>query len=274
MLFKRSIQRYGRTPQPRTPYQRAGQVWDERIGSARVQARNWRLAAFACLGLTGVLIASNVWQSMQSRVVPYVVEVDRLGEARSVAPAIRNYQPTDGQVSWHLARFIRNVRSVSTDPVLVKRNWLEAYEFASDRAATFLNDYARRNDPFAGIGQRSVSVQVTSVVRASETSFQVKWTESTFERGSLATSERWTAILTVMMRPPRTADALRKNPLGLFVNAIDWTRELDGQPTGSGQGRAPAQPVSPQEPAAMPADDEVPIAAAPTNPNNGGGPSQ
>src|SRR3546814_11667934 len=45
MRFKRAVQRYGRTPEPATPYQRAGQMWDERIGSARVQARNWRLMA-------------------------------------------------------------------------------------------------------------------------------------------------------------------------------------------------------------------------------------
>lgn len=227
MIFKRSIQRYGRTPQPETPYKRAGQLWDERIGSARAQAKNWRLAAFGCLGLTGVLIGSNVWQSMQSRVAPYVVEVDRLGEARSVAPAIQNYQPTDGQIAWHLGRFISNVRSVSTDPVLVKRNWLDAYDFATDRAALFLNEYARQNDPFAAIGQRSVSIQVTSVVRASDNSFQVKWVEQTFERGALSYSEHWTAILTVTTRTPKTADALRRNPLGIFVNAIDWSSELD-----------------------------------------------
>jgi type IV secretion system protein VirB5 len=284
MIFKRSIQRYGQTPQPETPYQRAGQLWDERIGSARVQARNWRLAAFGCLGLTGVLIASNVWQSMQSRVAPYVVEVDRLGEARSVAPAIQNYQPTDGQIAWHLGRFISNVRSVSTDPVLVKQNWLSAYDFATDRAAIFLNEYARSNDPFAGIGQRSVSVQVTSVVRASDTSFQVKWTESIYERGSLAKTERWTAMLTVMLRPPRTADALRKNPLGLFVNAIDWARELEGQPAQAGQAgerqqprRVPATQAVPSvitAPADPASPDAAPVAAAFPDPTNQGEPGQ
>lgn len=287
MIFKRSIQRYGRTPEPETPYQRAGQLWDERIGSARVQARNWRLAAFGCLGLTGVLIAANTWQSMQSRVAPYVVEVDRLGEARGVAPAIQNYQPTDGQIAWHLGRFIGNVRSVSTDPVLVKRNWLDAYDFATDRAAIFLNEYARSNDPFAGIGQRSVSVQVTSVVRASDSSFQVKWTESIFERGSLARTERWTAMLTVMLRPPKTADALRKNPLGLFVGAIDWARELEGQPTPSGpQGQRQQQsspaPAVPQVPpavptpsvAAIPATNAAAVLAAPASPTNEGEPGQ
>src|SRR3569623_3136019 len=79
MFFKRSAQRYGRTPSPETPYQRAGQLWDERIGSARVQARNWRLMAFGGLFLTVGLSGALVWQSMQSRVVPYVVEVDPQG---------------------------------------------------------------------------------------------------------------------------------------------------------------------------------------------------
>lgn len=45
MCFRRAVQRYGRTPEPVTPFQRSGQLWDERIGSARVQARNWRLMA-------------------------------------------------------------------------------------------------------------------------------------------------------------------------------------------------------------------------------------
>jgi len=254
MLFKRSLQRYGRTPEPETPYNRAGQLWDERIGSARAQAHNWRLIAFGCLGLAATLGAGNLWQSMQSRVTPYVVEVDRLGEARAVAPAIQNYRPTDGEIAWYLARFITEVRSISTDPVLVKKNWLDAYDFTTDRGAIFLNEYARNNDPFADIGQHSVSVQVTSVVRASDSSFQVKWIESAYERGSLASTTRWTAMLTVVMRPPKTADALRRNPLGIFVNAVDWARELDGQPT------------TPRQPAASPT---APASSAPT-PLNGG----
>ncbi|MGX8009613.1 conjugal transfer protein TrbF [Mesorhizobium sp. ORM8.1] len=240
MLFKRSVQRYGKTPEPITPYQKAGQLWDERIGSSRVQARNWRLMALGCLALATGLSGGLVWQSMQSRVVPYVVEVDRFGEARAVTSAIRDYEPTDAQIAWHLGRFIQNIRSVSTDPVLVRQNWLAAYDFASDRAALFLNEYAKANDPFGQIGTRSVSVQVTSVVRASGSSFQVKWTEQVFERGSLASTTRWTAILTIMIRPPSNTDQLRKNPLGLFINAIDWSRELDSA--------APTS-ISPKEPA-------------------------
>lgn len=227
MVFKRSVQRYGRTPEPVTPYQRAGQLWDERIGSARVQARNWRLMAFGCFCLTCCLSGGLVWQSMQSRVVPYVVEVDRLGEARAVTPAEAKFEPTDPQIAWHLSRFITDVRSVSLDPVLMRRAWLEAYDFATKRGSRFLGDYARAADPFKQIGEKTVSVQVTSVVRASPTSFQVKWSETAYERGALAGTSRWTAILAIVRNPPANAEVLRKNPLGIYVDAIDWSRELD-----------------------------------------------
>ena len=238
MKFRRSLQRYGRTPEPETPYQRAGQVWDERIGSARVQARNWRWMAFGGLLLSTGLSGGLLWQSMQSRVVPYVVEVDRLGEARAVAPVGADYRPTDPQIAWHLGRFIVSVRSISLDPVLMRENWLSAYDFVTERGSRFLGEYARSADPFGQVGTRTVSVQVTSVVRASETSFRIAWTESAYERGSLAERSRWTAMVSVKLRPPRSAEVLRKNPLGLYVDAIDWTRELDTAPP------APARPAA------------------------------
>src|SRR3984957_16946334 len=108
-MFRRPTVRYGATPEPETPYQRAGQVWDERIGSARVQAMNWRLAFFAMLALSGGLAAGLVWQSARGTVTPWVVQIDRLGQAQAVAPAVADYRPTDPQIPWHLARFIEEV---------------------------------------------------------------------------------------------------------------------------------------------------------------------
>ena len=249
MLFKRAVQRYGRTPQPETAFQRAGQLWDERIGSARVQAHSWRLMAFGCLGLTAATSGGLLWQSLQSRVVPYVVEVDKLGEARAVAPADAKYQPTDAQVAWFLSHFISNVRSVSLDPVLMRANWLSAYDFTTKRGAVFLGEYARSADPFGHVGERTISVQVTSVVRASDRSFQVKWIETAYERGSQAGVSHWTAILTVVMAPPSSADELRKNPLGIYVDPIDWSRELE--PAGSAPPAPPPRRTAPR-PAAVP----------------------
>ncbi|MFN5040059.1 MAG: conjugal transfer protein TrbF [Bradyrhizobium sp.] len=225
-LFKRPAAHYGKSPEPETPYQRAAQVWDDRIGSARVQARNWRIMAFCSLFLSAGFATALVWQSARGTVVPWVVQVDRLGQAQTVAAATADYRPTDPQVAWHLARFIEEVRSIPADPIIVRQNWLRAYEWTTDRGASALNDYARTNDPFVKVGKQQIAVEVSSVIRASADSFRVAWTEKRYENGQLAGTERWTAILTIVIQPPRDADRLRANPLGIYVNAINWSREM------------------------------------------------
>ena len=225
-FFKRSTTHYGKSPEPETPYQRAAQVWDERIGSARVQARNWRLMAFGCLILSGGFASALVWQSTTGTVVPWVVEVDNLGEAHAVGPAEARFEPSDPQIAFHLAHFIEQVRAIPADAIIVRQNWLRAYEFTSDRGALALNDYARANDPFTRVGRQQIAVEVSSVIRASPNSFRVAWTERHYENGQLSTTERWTAILTIVIQPPRDAERLRANPLGIYVNAINWSREM------------------------------------------------
>jgi type IV secretion system protein VirB5 len=225
-LFKRPSAHYGKSPEPETPYQRAAQIWDDRIGSARVQARNWRIMAFGSLFLSAGFAAALIWQSARGTVVPWVVQVDRLGQAQTVAAATADYRPTDPQVAWHLARFIEQVRSIPADPIIVRQNWLRAYEWTTDRGASALNDYARTNDPFTKVGKQQIAVEVSSVIRASADSFRVAWTEKRYENGQLAGTERWTAILTIVIQTPRDADRLRANPLGIYINAINWSREM------------------------------------------------
>ena len=225
-MFKRPSTHYGQTPLPETPYQRAAQVWDDRIGSARVQARNWRLMAFGSLILSAGLASALVWQSTTGSIVPWVVQVDKLGAAQAVAPATADYEPSDPQVAFYLAKFIEQVRSIPSDPIIVRQNWLRAYDFTTQAGALALNDYARTNDPFANVGKQQVAVDVSSVIRASPTSFRIAWIERRYQDGSLASTERWSAIVTVVVQTPRTADALRKNPLGIYINAINWSKEL------------------------------------------------
>ena len=69
-IFRRSTVRYGRTPEPETPYQRAAQVWDDRIGSARVQAKNWRLMAFGSLALSMGSPAASSGNRLTGSIVP------------------------------------------------------------------------------------------------------------------------------------------------------------------------------------------------------------
>ena len=145
---------------------------------------------------------------------------------RAVGAATESDKPSDAQIANHLARFINDVRSLPLDPIVVRQDWLEAYDYATDRGAAVLNEYARVNDPFGKVGKQSVAVEIVSVVRASPGSFQVRWIERRYENGALAATDRWTAILSIVLQPPGNEAQLRKNPLGIYVNGLNWSPEL------------------------------------------------
>ena len=224
--FRRPSSRLGREPTPETPYQRAGQAWDDRIGSARVQAHSWRLMAFGASALLSLSVVDNLRLRFGSHIVPYVVEVDRLGAARAVSPADAEYRPTDPQIAWHLARFIENVRSRPADPIVLRQNLAAAYDFTTEQGAAVLNEYARASDPFADLADKQVSVDVKNVVRASADSFRIVWDERRYDHGRLSSTTHWTAVLTIVVRSPSDAATLSRNPLGLYVHAINWSQDL------------------------------------------------
>ena len=219
-----------------TPYQKAAQVWDDRIGSARVQAKNWRLATLMAIGLCSVLAAGMIWMSATSRITPYVVEVQENGAVKAVGPAQGHFAITDAQIAYQLAEFIKNVRSISIDPVVIRQNWLSAYDYATDRAAQMLNTYANEYDPFTHVGKRSVTVNVTSIVRASDESFNIRWRETTYENGMQIASKRYTAVLSIIIKPPTDAATLHKNPLGLYVHGLNWSQDLTTPLTSAKKG--------------------------------------
>jgi len=218
--------RLGATPVPETPYQRAGQAWDERLGTWRAQAAGWRLMAVGLLAANTALCGSLAWLATRGSVTPWIVQVDHLGAPRVVAPAVPGVRPTDPMIAWSLARWIESVRSLPADPVVLGEAWRRAYDFVDDAGAIALSDHARGADPFGQVGKVQVTVEVSSVVRASPDSFRVAWIERRYENGQLAATERWSGILTLALRPPRTLEGLRKNPLGIFIHSIGWSKEF------------------------------------------------
>ncbi len=182
--------------------------------------------AFGSLILSAGFAAALVWQSARARSCLGSWQSDRPRPSAGGGASVADYRPTDPQIAFHLARFIEQVRSIPSDAIIVRQNWLRAYDFTTDRGAMALNDYARSNDPFTKVGRQQIAVDVSSVIRASPDSFRVAWVERRYENGQLAETTRWTAILTIVVQVPRNADRLRANPLGIYVNAINWSREL------------------------------------------------
>lgn len=81
-----------------TPYQRAGQVWDDRMGLSLAHARNWRRMALANLVLAAFLGAGWWAQAERAVVMPFVVEVSDWGETQRITAIGGRYEPNEAQV--------------------------------------------------------------------------------------------------------------------------------------------------------------------------------
>ncbi len=216
--FERSTPDFSATASD-TPYQRARQAWDERIGSARVQAASWRLAFFATALLALVLGVALVVVLRQSRVVPYIVEVGASGAVVGVAPAPIRYEPTDAQIRYFLANFVELIGTVPIDPVVAKKNWLTAYGFLTENGARQLNAFASGSDPLGRVGKERVEIRVRNSLRESGRSFQLTWNETVFDpNGTLVSKKERTGLFSVAVMTPRTEEEILRNPLGLYID--------------------------------------------------------
>jgi type IV secretion system protein VirB5 len=118
------------------------------------------------------------------------------------------------------------VRGLPSDPVVVRQNWLRAYDWTTQSGAQALNAMGQERDPLNEVGRVTVAVEVLSVVRASGDSFNIRWREKTYASGVLTSAERYSGVATIVLEPPTTPDGLSRNPLGLYVHAFTWSRDL------------------------------------------------
>lgn len=208
-----------------TPWKRAQQEWDARMGSAVLSARAWRTIAFGSLALAAVLGISSVVISLQQRTFVHVVEVSPEGQVLNVRAADGNWSASEAQTAYHLGQFVRLVRSLPTDGVVLRENWLQAYRFLTPQAAAQLTEIARQDDPFLSLGRVGRTVQIRSILARSNNAWEVSWIERATNATGTTDPEIYTGVFVVTTRPPRNADEIANNPLGLLISDFSWSRE-------------------------------------------------
>ncbi len=193
--------------------------------------RNWQLTAYGLMGLLALVALADLRLAASSRVVPYVVQVDRLGQVVTVGPADELQHPDQRLVASELARFIRAIRTVLPAPAAAGQAEMlrRGYAFLAPEAAGFLNDYfaSPANDPRL-LGLRLTrQVDVTGVLRVPNSDvWRLQWTETerSTQPGGLTRTVAWEGYVTVRLVPPRTVEAVQDNPLGLAITSVTWTQ--------------------------------------------------
>lgn len=205
--------------------------WNDRLADQTKTISAWRATALGAIGVALVASAGNVYQATQSKIVPYVVEVDRLNVTLPVAPADRA-APSDSRiVRAQLAEWVRDARSVYVDGAAQRASVLEAYALVDQNSAAFkvLNETMQEQDPFKRAQKETVTIDVQSVLPIGESpnSWRVEWKETVRGRdGTVISSVPWQAAITTTTNPPTTEAGVLKNPLGLYVTAVGWSARV------------------------------------------------
>ncbi len=198
--------------------------------------RAWQVMAFGLLGLLGLVVAGFVRLASESRVTPYVVEVDKFGRAAAFGPADRTLESDPRIVEATLSVFLRNVRAVSSDGVVQRELLFRAYAHATGKARDFLDAYFASPDHDPRVVGQSVTraVEINSILAVPGSSvWRAQWTEH--ERPvvlGLARDAAWEAYLTVVVRRPHAAAVVEENPLGIYVSDLSWAEVTKSQATG------------------------------------------
>lgn len=224
MPFRAPAQSYA-GPAPETPYARATQEWDARMGAAVLSARAWRRIAVGAMAVAGVMAIGATIVALQKRTFLNVVEVSPEGQVLSVRTADGAWKPTEAQIAYHLGRFVRLVRSLPTDGVVLKQNWLEAYKLLTPGAAAHLTDLARSDDPFMALGRVGRTIHIRSVIQRSDHAWEVSWIERATNETGVDDVAVYSGVFSTALRTPHTADEIATNPLGLLITDFSWSRE-------------------------------------------------
>jgi type IV secretion system protein VirB5 len=182
--------------------------------------------ALGCLALDAALFAAYVAERRGGHVAAYIVPINEYGRPGRIELLGKPYDPTVAEEGYFVADWIRAIRARPKDPVVLRENWLRAYDFTAPEALAQLDGYARSENIFKDVGSTATAVSVSSIIPRSPQSFQVNWRETKTDSALHETKENWTSLVTFTHRPPSTETELRKNPLGLFVTAFQLSREL------------------------------------------------
>ena len=218
------------------PYLNARRSWNEHVGGVVASRQSWQILGILSLLIALAAVGGIVHIGSQSKFIPYVVEVDKLGQAVGVQAA-QTAQPADPRViRASVASFISDARLVTPDVALQRASVLRVYAMLApnDPATAKMNEWlngTESSSPFKRAEHEMVSIEIQSVLPQTDSTWQVDWMETVRDRQGVLKGQpfRMRALVGVYVLPPTseiTEDQLSQNPLRIFISNFSWSKQV------------------------------------------------
>ncbi len=211
------------------PYLDGRREWDERYGGLIARAKNWRLIAVVEAFALVLCIGGMIRIASESRVQPYIVEVDSIGRQVGGGMASQATLADDKLKRAALFRWVEDLRSVASDGGLQRQmiDRVYAYVAQGSLAQTQVSDFYRNEPPQTRAQSLIVTVEVAAVFPTTASTFEIEWVETSRNlQGAVQTVQRWKGSATVAVHAPTDEALMRVNPLGIYVTEVNWSKVL------------------------------------------------
>ena len=221
-----------KTTEPENPYLTARRSWNEHVGSVVSAKQTWQVVGILSLLIAMVSVGGLIHIASQSQFIPYVIEVDRHGQAIAAGPVSATTRVDPRVIHATVAEFISDARLVTPDVSLQRKAVFRTYAklLPQDPATAKMNEWLNgvaENSPFARAETEVVSIEIKSVIPQSPDSWQVDWQETTRDRQGVIKAAPTTmrALVTVYVAEAsknQTEQQIRNNPLSIYVRDFSW----------------------------------------------------
>jgi type IV secretion system protein TrbF len=215
------------------PYRFARIEYADRYANLAAGKRNWQFAALGFFLVAVMTSAIAIIQVRKPAEVPFVVALDRSDGYAITFPMPPTASGTAidlNQVEQEtVAAFIRSARAVIADVNGEDALLNFVKQHARGSADRFLGNYftSWQHRPYLISRDHSVSPTIASLIGVGPHSWQVRWTETKFDRLGHEIPgdkpEHWVALLHCTVNP-KEGHAL-VNPFGVYIDVLQWTRE-------------------------------------------------
>ncbi len=217
------------------PYLAARRTWNDHVGSVVTAKQSWQIVGILSLMVALAGVGGIIHIGSQSKFVPYIVQVDKLGYAQAYGQATRGSTADQRVVASRVASFIADARLVTPDVKLQRDAVFRTYSVLApnDPGTQKMNEWlngSADSSPFARAAKETVSVEVRSVLPQTPDTWQVEWVETTRDRQGVKKAEgTYRALVTVYQAetsPNTKEEDFWMNPIRLFIRDFSWSKQI------------------------------------------------
>ena len=220
--------------QAENPYLTARRSWNDHVGSIVSTKQTWQVIGILAMLISLAAVGGVVHIGSQSKFIPYVVQVDKLGQTVAAGPVEATQRADPRVMHAALADWLGCARMVTPDVALQRKCIFRVYAMlkSKDPATAKMNEWFNHSEeasPFKRAEKEMVNVEMKTVIPQTPDTWQIEWTEATRDRNGALTGQPvvWRALVTTYIAdvsPQVTDEELRNNPLSIYVRDFSWAR--------------------------------------------------